>query len=237
MGEGMSNDAELMDYISSVNIACGFHAGDAKTMRKTVELAIEKGCAIGAHPSFFDIEGFGRREMSLSNQEIYYIVSEQVLALKEICESLGTKLHHVKPHGALYNMAAKDAEMSSAIARAVKDIDSHIIFYGLSGSYLISEAENIGLKTANEVFADRTYQADGSLTPRSHPDALISDVSIAAEQVFVMLADGKVVAVDGTAVALKANTICIHGDGERAVEFARTIHEKLEMRGIEIKAL
>lgn len=237
MGEGMPNDAELMEHVSSVNIACGFHAGDAKTMRKTVELAIEKGCAIGAHPSFRDLEGFGRQEMSLSNQEIYEIVSEQILALKGICESLGTKLHHVKPHGALYNMAAKDAGMSAAIAEAIQTIDPNLILYGLSGSHMISEAENIGLKTANEVFADRTYQNDGSLTPRSRPDALISDVGNAAEQVFGMLADRKVVSVDGTAVSLKADTICIHGDGEHALEFANTIHEKLERRGIKIKAL
>src|SRR5688572_24711438 len=163
----MGRDAELMDYVSSVNIACGFHAGDPTVIRKTVETGIKKGVAIGAHPSFPDLQGFGRRAMALSPQEVFDTVLYQTSAVKGICEALGVKLNHVKPHGALYNQAAKDKSLAEAIAEAVKSIDKNLIFYGLSGSFLISEAEKIGLKTASEVFADRSYQTDGSLTPRT----------------------------------------------------------------------
>ncbi len=233
----LGNDAELMNYVSSVNIACGFHAGDASTMRKTVETAIEKNVAIGAHPSFPDLQGFGRREMKLSAQEIFDIVLYQVSALKGICETFGGKLHHVKPHGALYNSAAKNAEMSLAIAEAVKKIDSNLIFYGLSGSFLISEAEKIGLQTASEVFADRTYQADGSLTPRNQPNALIKDTETAVKQVLQMVNAQTVTATNGETISIKAETICIHGDGENALEFARIINKTLTENNIAIKSV
>jgi UPF0271 protein len=232
----MGRDAELMDFVSSVNIACGFHAGDASTIRKTVETAIEKGVSIGAHPSFPDLQGFGRREMKMPAEEIFDIVIYQVSALKGICEVFGAKLHHVKPHGALYNMAAKDAEISRKIAEAVKAIDEDLIFYGLSGSFLISEAEKIGLKTASEVFADRTYQADGSLTPRSEPNALIKDTESAIEQVLQMINTQTITATNGENISIKAETICIHGDGENALDFARTINQKLTESGVLIKA-
>ncbi len=228
----MGNDAELMDYVSSVNIACGFHAGDASTIRQTVELAIKKGVAIGGHPSFPDLQGFGRRSMSLSPQEVFDIVLYQVSAIKGICESLGGQLHHVKPHGALYNQAAKDKHLAEAIAKAVKSIDENLILYGLSGSFLISEAENIGLKTANEVFADRTYQADGSLTPRSESNALIKDTETAISQVLQMVKEQTVTTTNGETIPLKAETICIHGDGENAVDFAREINSALSENGI-----
>lgn len=233
----MGNDAELMNYVSSINVACGFHAGDAQTMRETVQIALGKGVAIGAHPSFPDLQGFGRRTMLLSPQEIFDIVLYQVSALKGICEAFGAKLHHVKPHGALYNSAAKDKKSAEAIAEAVKKIDKNLIFYGLSGSYLISEAEKIGLKTAGEVFADRTYQTDGSLTPRTEPNALIDSTEKSIEQVLQMLLDKKVTATNGQKISIVAETICIHGDGQHAVEFAKTINERLREKDIKIEAI
>ncbi len=231
----MGSDAALMDFVSSVNIACGFHAGDPSVIRKTVETAIEKGVRIGAHPSFPDLQGFGRREMKMSAGEIFDLVLYQVSALKGVCEALGAALNHVKPHGALYNTAAKNAEISAAIAEAVKKIDSELIFYGLSGSCLITEAEKIGLQTASEVFADRTYTADGTLTPRTEPNALISESKQAIAQVLEMIFDQKVTAITGEKVALKAETICIHGDGANALEFAKLIHAELTKCGINIK--
>lgn len=231
----MGNDAALMDYVSSVNIACGFHAGDASTIRNTVETALEKGVKIGAHPSFPDLQGFGRREIKMSVDEIFDIVLFQVAALKGVCEALGGKLHHVKPHGALYNTAAKSAEISAAIAEAVKRIDEGLIFYGLSGSLLISEAERTGLKTASEVFADRTYRADGSLTPRNEPNALIHDSKQSIAQVLEMIFEQKVTATNGEKFTIKAETICLHGDGEHALEFAGLINSELTKCGVSIR--
>ena len=233
----MGRDAELMDFVSSVNIACGFHAGDPSVMRRTVETAAEKGVAVGAHPGYPDLQGFGRRAMTFSPQEVFDMVLYQAAALKGICEASGTRLHHVKPHGALYNTAAKDRGLANAIARAVKSLDSELILYGLSGSLLISEAETEGLRTASEVFADRTYQPDGSLTPRSRPDALIANAGEAAAQALQMVRENNVTATTGEKVPLRAETVCIHGDGVRAVEFARAIREKLLENNIEITAL
>ncbi len=233
----MGNDAELMNFVSSINVACGFHAGDAGTIRETVQLAQKKGVAIGAHPSFPDLQGFGRRSMTLSPAEIFDVVLYQVSALKGICEAFGTKLHHVKAHGALYNLGAKEAKVAQAIAEAVAKIDENLIFYGLSGSYLISEAKKISLKTASEVFADRTYQADGSLTPRSQPNALIEGPQKSIAQVLQMVLDKTVTATSGETIPIVAETICLHGDGSSAVEFAKTINHRLSHRGIEIKPL
>lgn len=232
----MGRDSELMDHVSSISIACGFHAGDPTVIRRTVETAIEKGVAIGAHPSFPDLQGFGRREMKLSEQEIFDLVLYQLSAVKGICEALGTKLHHVKPHGALYNQAAKDADLAKSIASAVLQIDKNLIFYGLSGSFLISEAEKLGLKTASEVFADRTYSPDGSLTPRNRPNALIKDPEIAYRQVLEMVNEQTVTTTDGTKVPIKAETICIHGDGEHAVEFAKVLRQALLQNKITIQS-
>lgn len=231
----MGGDRELMNFVSSINVACGFHAGDASVMRETVQTAIEKGLAIGAHPGFPDLQGFGRREMKMSAREIYDIVLYQTAALKGICEARGARLHHVKPHGALYNLAAKNAETASAIAEAVKALDKNLVFYGLSNSRLISEAEKIGLKTASEVFADRTYQSDGTLTPRNQPNSLITDTNDAVEQVLQMIKTGTVTASNGEKVFLKAQTVCIHGDGASALEFARRIREKLVENQIMIR--
>ncbi len=233
----MGNDAELMNVVSSINVACGFHAGDASVMRETVQTAIEKNVAIGAHPSFPDLQGFGRREIKMSAQEIFDLVLYQVSALKGICEAFGAKLYHAKPHGALYNLAAKNAEIAAAIASAVKAIDENLIFYGLSNSLLISEAEKIGLKTASEVFADRTYQSDGTLTPRSEPNALIHDTQKAIEQVLEVVVEQKVTATNGEKVSLKAETICIHGDGAYALDFALAIRQKLTQKGIVIQPI
>ena len=233
----MGNDAELMNYVSSVNIACGFHAGDASTIRNTVELAVEKRVAIGAHPSYPDLQGFGRRNMTLSSQEIFDIVLYQTAALKGIAESLGGRLHHVKPHGALYNHAAKDAETAAAIARAVHALDPNLVLVGLSGSTSIFEAKRIGLNTASEVFADRTYQLDGSLTPRTRPDALISDVDEVALQAVSMIRNQSVAALTGEVIAIKADTICIHGDGPKALAFAQRIRSELNVNSIAVKAI
>mgnify|MGYP001400417199 CR=1 FL=1 len=232
----MGSDAELMDHVSSVNIACGFHAGDPSTMRKTVETAIEKSVAIGAHPSYPDLQGFGRRNMSLSPQEVFDIVLYQVAALKGICEASGTRLRHVKPHGALYNQAAKDIALASSISEAIRKIDDNLIVFGLSGSFLIAEAEKQGLRTASEAFADRTYQVDGSLTSRSLPDALIIRSEIAAQQALQLILDSTVTTICGEIIPIKADTICIHGDGEHAIEFARTIKRTLTGNNISISA-
>ncbi len=230
----MGSDAALMDCVSSANIACGFHAGDASTMRKTVEIAAEKGVAIGAHPSYPDLQGFGRRNMALSHQEVFDIVIYQVAALKGICEASGTRLSHVKPHGALYNQAAKDADLAASIAKAIQRIDKNLIVYGLSGSFLISEASKLGLRTASEAFADRTYQRDGTLTPRTIAGALIRTSENAAAQALQMVKDQAVETIDNEIITVKAETICIHGDAEHAVEFAQAIRKILVENGISI---
>jgi UPF0271 protein len=233
----MGNDEELMNYVTSVNIACGFHAGDATTMRKTVELAVKKGLAIGAHPSYPDLQGFGRRAMSMSLIDVTDIVLYQVAALKGICEASGARLHHVKPHGALYSQAAKDTDLAGAIAEAVHGIDPELIFYGLSESVMIDEASRRGLRTASEVFSDRTYGADGMLTPRTASNALISDVDQAAKQVMQMVQHGTVTAVNGNQLKIQAETICIHGDGDNAVGFAKAIREVLTGNGIHVRSI
>jgi len=233
----MGRDDELMDYVSSVNVACGFHAGDASVIRKTIETAIEKNVAVGAHPSFPDLQGFGRRAMKMSPREIFNIVLYQVAALKGMCEAFGAPLHHVKPHGALYNQAALDKTLAEAIAEAVKAIDENLVFYGLSNSFLISEAERIGLRTASEVFADRTYQPDGNLTARTQPNALIENVEKSCEQVLEMITSQSVTATGGKKISIKADTVCIHGDGAYALEFARAINYKLSENGVRIDAI
>lgn len=233
----MGRDAELMRFISSANIACGFHAGDASTMRKTVELAKENGVAVGAHPGYPDLQGFGRRNMSLSPGEVYDQVIYQVSALRGICETQGVPLCHVKPHGALYNQAARDERLAAAIADAVRAVDPRLILVGLSGSELIRAGQAMGLTTASEVFIDRTYQPDGSLTPRSEPNALIEEADLAVSQALQMIEQGTVTAVEGNEVAIRAETICIHGDGEHAVDFAAAIRREFESRSIRLAAL
>ncbi len=227
MGEGIGNEKELMPFISSANIACGYHAGDATTIMEVINLCLQYNVNIGAHPSFLDRESFGRTAMQLSPQEIYTIVTDQLKIINTIAIECGAKLHHVKPHGALYNIAAKDIITATAIAKAVKDFDERLIYFGLSGSVMIAAAEKIGLKTANEVFADRTYQADGTLTPRTQPNALIKNNDIMIKHIMQMVKENRVTAITGEEIFLQADTICIHGDGENAVEFAKTIHKKI----------
>lgn len=228
MGEGTGNDAGIMPYINAANIACGYHAGDAETIGATIGLCMEYKVAVGAHPSFYDRENFGRQEMDLPVQDLYELVTQQLLILQEAAAALGTSLQHVKPHGALYNMSARDALPATIIARAVKDFDSDLVLFGLSGSHSITEAQKIGLKTASEVFADRTYQDNGSLTPRSKPGALIEDAAIVISQVLQMVKEGTVTTSSGKKIPLLAETICIHGDGLHAVEFAKAIHAALQ---------
>ena len=225
MGEGIGNDELIMPFINAANIACGYHAGDAETMYRTVELCVKYKVAVGAHPSFPDKKNFGRTAMQLDNSEVYDIISQQLFILNETAEGFDVKLNHVKPHGALYNQAAKDATLATTIAKAVKDFDASLILFGLSGSHSTSEAKRIGLKTASEVFADRTYQDDGSLTPRSQPHALIEETGKAIQQVLEMIKEGTVTTVTGKKIPITAETVCIHGDGKQAVEFAKAIYD------------
>ena len=234
MGEGCGHDAELLDLVSSANIACGYHAGDAVTMRRTAQMAVERGVAIGAHPGYKDRENFGRTEMSLSPQAIFDLVTEQIALMNDAAVAAGGHLGHVKPHGALYNQAARDRELAAAIAEAVAAFDKDLVLFGLSGTVCISEAERCGLSVASEVFADRTYQNDGSLTRRTESHALIQNVDEAVAQALQMVRDGSVTATDGKIVPVRADTICLHGDGSQAVQFARAIRIALERKGVTI---
>jgi len=227
LGEGMGNDQAIIPFITSANIACGYHAGDTDTMWATIEYCIENRVAIGAHPSFLDRANFGRTELQLSPEEIYELVIQQLIIIDEVLSSFDTRLRHVKPHGALYNLSAKNADTAHTIAKAVKNYNSDLLLVGLSGSYSISEAKKLGLQTASEVFADRTYQDDGSLTPRSAGNALISNTDKMTAQVLQMVKEGTVTSVSGKTIPITAQTICIHGDGKYAVEFAKTIHHIL----------
>ncbi|MDP4262742.1 MAG: 5-oxoprolinase subunit PxpA [Bacteroidota bacterium] len=237
LGEGAGNDELIMPYISSANIACGYHAGDETTIWKTIELALQHKVAIGAHVSFFDKDNFGRTEMNLPADEIYDLIIQQLIIMNEIVSSFDLKMNHVKPHGALYNMSARDPMLAKTIAKAVKDFDKTLILFGLSGSYSIHEAKAAGLKTASEVFADRTYQDNGSLTLRSQPNALIEDEEKAMQQVLQMIQTGTVTSLSGKTISIIAETICIHGDGKQAPAFAKKIYEKLKQNNIGIKAI
>lgn len=224
MGEGVGNDEAIMPFISSASIACGYHAGDEDTMKRTVELAMKYNVAIGAHPSFMDRENFGRTDIRLPLSEVYDLVTRQIHLLDDIAKTFGTKIHHVKPHGALYNMAARAKPMAAVIALAIKDFDDRLKLYGLSDSHLINEAKKIGLKAVNEVFADRAYQDNGRLLSRSKPGALIRDTAEVVQRVLQMINDRTVTALSGKIIPVIAETICIHGDGEHAVEFAQAIN-------------
>lgn len=242
MGEAFGNyamraDELLMDHVTSANIACGYHAGGPEVMQRTVQLAIKKGVAIGAHPGLPDLQGFGRREMRISPNEAYQITLYQVGALYGFVKAAGGKLHHVKAHGALYNMAAKEAMLAKAIIWAVYDFDASLVIYALAGSEMVTAARNLGLAVAAEVFADRTYQDDGSLTPRSYENALITDEPLAVGQVLQMVKHQQVTSVNNKIIPIRADTLCLHGDGAHAVEFARIIHAKLKAEGISIKAM
>jgi UPF0271 protein len=237
MGEGCPHDAELLGIVSSANIACGYHAGDAETMRRTVAMAAERGVAIGAHPGYADPANFGRNEMRIPSKDVFRLVYEQVDLMAQAAENAGAILNHVKPHGALYNQAARDPELAAAIAEAVAAYDDRLVIFGLSGTVCITEARRRGLETASEVFADRTYRSDGSLTPRTQPDALITDPDSAVAQALEMVCNGRVSAADGALVPVHAETICLHGDGPNAVEFARAIRHALEQNLVTIRPI
>ena len=230
----MGNDRAVLAHVSSINVACGMHAGDWNVMHETTQAAFAQGVAVGAHPSLPDLQGFGRRVMNVTPDETYDLVLYQVGALSAFCRALGGGLAHVKAHGALYNMAAKDAALAGAIARAVADFDRTLVLFGLSGSALIRAGRDVGLKVANEVFADRTYQSDGSLTPRSRPGSMIEDVKDSLAQVEGMLTRGRVRAVDGSEVSIEADTICVHGDQAGAAQFAKELRGMLKRLGIEV---
>ena len=232
----MGNDEAVLDHVSSANIACGFHAGDPRTMHRTVRMALDRGVAIGAHPGLPDLQGFGRRPMSLSRTEAYDCVIYQVGALSGFAQALGGKLTYVKAHGALYNMAAKDPALAEAIAGAVADYDDNLAFYGLAGSELIRAAQTAGLRAVSEVFADRSYQDDGSLTPRTQPGAMIEDVEVSVAQVRRMVLEGMVRSVSGKEVAVQADTLCIHGDQPGALAFVRRIRDELARAGVDVRA-
>ncbi|MCA0758699.1 LamB/YcsF family protein [Paenibacillus sp. N4] len=240
MGEGFGvytagRDRELMKYITSANIACGFHAGDAATIRKTVKLALEHGVAIGAHPGLPDLAGFGRRTMQITPQEAYELTVYQLGAVQAFARSEGGELRHVKPHGALYNMAAASRPLADAIAEAVYKVDARLLLFGLSGSELIWAGEAAGLRTVSEVFADRSYEADGALTPRGTPGAVIADAGLAAEQAVGMIKRGAVRTRQGSELALKAETVCLHGDTPGAAEHAARLREALDKEGILVR--
>lgn len=232
MGEGfgvwkMGDDFSLLDYIDSTNIACGWHAGDPERMKNLVAAAIEKEVLIGAHPSLPDLIGFGRREMAITPNDAYNYVLYQAGALKAFVDAMNGRLHHVKPHGALYNQAAKNIELAKAIALAVKDLGSDVILYGLAGSCYVDAAKAVGVKLWQEVFADRRYTAQGYLVARSEVGALIEDEDEAAQQALRMATSGEVISIDHKLVKLQADTLCIHGDSPSALDFARKIRSLL----------
>lgn len=233
----IGNDKEIISLVSSANIACGFHAGDANIMEKTVRLCRENKVAVGAHPGFCDLMGFGRRNMNVSPDEIKNIMTYQVAALDGFCKSLGIKLKHVKPHGALYNMAAKNKEISKAICEGICRYDSSLVLLGLAGSEMINEAKKMGLKCASEIFADRNYEDDGTLVARTKPNAMIEDENEAIERVVEMIKKHRVKSVNGKEIEIHPDSVCVHGDGEKALVFIRNIRASFEKESIMINAL
>jgi UPF0271 protein len=232
----MGADAGVMPYISSANIACGFHAGDPATIRQTVRLAVDHGVAIGAHPSLPDLMGFGRRAMRISPQDMYDLVVYQAGAVEAFARAAGAKLHHVKCHGALYNMAANDEGLSEAMIRAVRDLGSNVILYALSESKNFQLAKKANIPVAGEVFADRGYSDDGTLAPRDKPGGMIEDPQASVTQVLGMIEGGYVTSLGGKRVPVAADTLCLHGDQPGAVTFAKKLRETFKEKGIAIAA-
>jgi len=236
LGEGAGHDAELFEFISSANIATGFHAGDSDTMHAAVSAAKEHGVAVGAHPSLWDRENFGRRELKVRHQEVFDAVAYQLGIFQAIASAVGVQPNHVKPHGALYNMAVRDQELANAIARAIESVDPNLILFAPDNTELARAGEAHGLQIAREIFADRNYLNDGWLVPRTRPDALLCDPKEAAGRVLRMLREGKVRSVEGRDVEVRGETICVHGDTPGAVEFARELRSQLEYEGVKISA-
>lgn len=233
----IGNDEKVVEFISSANIACGFHAGDPSVMNKTVKMCLEHNVSIGAHVGFQDLIGFGRRNMDVDLKEVYAMTIYQIGALDAFVKAYGGKLSHVKPHGALYNMAAKSEELSKAISEAIFKVNPELVLFGLAGSQFVVQGEKAGLRVANEVFADRTYTDEGTLTPRKSKNALIKSEEEALKQVINMIKNNKVISITGKEIDIKADTICIHGDGEKAIEFASNIKRELEKIDISIRSL
>lgn len=242
LGESFGNykiglDSEVIKFISSANIACGFHASDPVVMAETVKLAKETGVSVGAHPGFPDLVGFGRRNMNVSVKELKAMIQYQIGALKAFCDASGIKMNHVKPHGAMYNMAAKDSALALAIAEGIAEVDSTLILLGLSGSKMLEAASQVGLKSASEVFADRAYEEDGSLVARSKPGAVITNEDEAINRVIGMIKYGKVQAVTGKEISINPDSICVHGDNPKALKFVELIRERLISEGISIESM
>ncbi|PTB16999.1 LamB/YcsF family protein [Trinickia symbiotica] len=237
LGEGFGNDSELLDYATSANVACGWHAGDPLTMRRVTTEAIHKGVAIGAHPSYPDRENFGRRAMDLSPDEVYADVQYQVGALAAVVAGLGGSVTHVKPHGALYNQAEEDTALACAIVHAVRDMNHKLAIVGLAGGQLVRIARDEGLDAIEEAFADRAYTPEGKLVPRSQPNALLESEAVACEQAISMVRDGRVRAVDGSWVSIRPQTLCLHGDGLHAVSFASQIRAELAKAKVAVRPL
>jgi len=236
LGEGAGHDDELLALVTSTNIACGFHAGDADTMRASIEAARANKVAVGAHPSLFDRENFGRKELPVKPEEVFDGVIYQLGIFAAIAEAAGVRPNHVKPHGALYNMAVRDSALADAIGRAVARIDKNLILFAPQNTELAQAGGKNGLQIAHEVFADRNYLNNGALVPRTRPDALLHDPEEAAPRLIRMLREGKVRSVDGVDVDVRAETICLHGDNPEAVEFARALRTRLEKEGVTIRA-
>jgi 5-oxoprolinase (ATP-hydrolysing) subunit A len=230
-------DEAVFPYITSANVACGFHGGDPTVMRTTLASARDRGVAVGAHPGFPDLIGFGRRNIDATTDEIYDLVVYQIGALLGFANAAKMQLQHVKPHGALYNMAVGKPELAAAIARAVRDVDRGLVLFGLPGSHLISEGEAAGLSTASEAFADRNYMSDGTLVSRRRSDAHVSDAAEAVSRAIRMVRDGTVTPVDGPPISMRVDTICIHGDGPHAAQFAQQLRSGFEKAGITVRAL
>lgn len=233
----IGQDELVLTHVTSANIACGYHAGDPATMYKTIKIALEKDVGIGAHPGYPDLLGFGRRPMQMEPRDIYYMVMYQIAALKGMAEGLGGSIQHVKPHGALFNTAAQEPAIAEAIAEAVYHTTPDAILFGLAGSELVLAGQRLGLKTANEVFADRTYQPDGRLTPRTREKAIIHDVHLALEQVVRMVEEKRVIAVDGSSVHIEADTICVHGDEPNALLFVEQLKTELKKNYIHVESI
>ena len=236
LGEGAGHDEELFELISSANIATGFHAGDSDSMHAAVSAAKKHGVAVGAHPSFFDRENFGRKELKISSPEVFDAVAYQLGVFQAIASAVGVRPNHVKPHGALYNMAVRDRDLADAIARAIKSVDPKLILFAPDKSELARGGEAYALQVAREIFADRNYLNDGWLVPRTRPDALLRDPKEAARRVLRMLREHKVRSVEGRDVEVRGETICVHGDTPGAVEFARELRSQLEREGVRISA-